>query len=344
MKFIHIADVHLGAEPEGRSGRELWESLERVIDLCEEEQQDLLLIAGDLFHRQPLLRELREVNYLFSKLSHTEVVVIAGNHDYIRKDSFYCSFEWGKRIHFITSEEPECVTISSLKTGIYGFSYHSREIRESRYEQMMAPGAYPVEILLAHGGDEKHIPLRGQRIADLGYDYVALGHIHKPQMFSGKKAAFSGALEPLDINDTGVHGFIRGEINEQGTKVVFVPFASRSYLKMPIEVDTETTNAKLRDQIRAHVRDLGTENLYRVVLQGFRSPEMEFDTEELLRNKNVLRVEDDTEPSYQYEKLARENCDNLLGKYILHFLQEQNEADEVKQQALYEGVRALLGD
>lgn len=53
MKFIHIADVHLGAEPEaGREysanrGSELWDSLERVVQVCQREQTDLLLIAGD---------------------------------------------------------------------------------------------------------------------------------------------------------------------------------------------------------------------------------------------------------------------------------------------------------
>ena len=44
MKFIHIADVHLGAQPDaGRAyskerPRELWDALERVLDVCEEEQ------------------------------------------------------------------------------------------------------------------------------------------------------------------------------------------------------------------------------------------------------------------------------------------------------------------
>ena len=63
MRFIHIADVHLGAEPEAgtayskRRPDELWETFSEVVSLCEQEQTDLLLIAGDLFHRQPLLRE-----------------------------------------------------------------------------------------------------------------------------------------------------------------------------------------------------------------------------------------------------------------------------------------------
>ena len=60
MKFIHIADVHLGAQPEAAvysqsRGRELWESFEKILGVCEDERTDLLLIAGDLFHRQPLL-------------------------------------------------------------------------------------------------------------------------------------------------------------------------------------------------------------------------------------------------------------------------------------------------
>ena len=39
-----------------------------------------------------------------------------------------------------------------------------------------------INILVAHGGDEKHIPISKKRVAMSGFDYVALGHIHKPVM------------------------------------------------------------------------------------------------------------------------------------------------------------------
>ena len=74
MKFIHIADVHLGATPDSSMPwgearqKELWGSFKSIIKICNEEKIDLLLIAGDLFHKQPLLRELKEVNYYFSTL------------------------------------------------------------------------------------------------------------------------------------------------------------------------------------------------------------------------------------------------------------------------------------
>ena len=47
---------------------EIWESFRSVVAKADREEVDLLLIAGDLFHRQPLMRELKEVNYLFSTL------------------------------------------------------------------------------------------------------------------------------------------------------------------------------------------------------------------------------------------------------------------------------------
>ena len=79
MKFLHTADIHLGAKPDAGTAytqkreREIWNSFQQVIEICKKEEMDLLLIAGDLFHRQPLLRELKEVGYLLGKLSHTQV-------------------------------------------------------------------------------------------------------------------------------------------------------------------------------------------------------------------------------------------------------------------------------
>ena len=105
MRFIHVADVHLGARPDAgplyseERPRELWETFEHVIRTCEKEQTDLLLIAGDLFHRQPLIRELKEADYLFSELTHTKVVLIAGNHDYIGTNSNYRTFQWSENVY-----------------------------------------------------------------------------------------------------------------------------------------------------------------------------------------------------------------------------------------------------
>lgn len=104
MRFIHLADVHLGAVPDrgcpwsSRREEEIWETFRRVIAGIRENPVDLLFIAGDLFHRQPLLRELKEVNNLFSTIPDTRVYLMAGNHDYIKADSFYRDFQWEKNV------------------------------------------------------------------------------------------------------------------------------------------------------------------------------------------------------------------------------------------------------
>ena len=84
MKFFHISDVHLGDSPDQgfpwseMRQKEIWKSFRAFIQKISERQVDLLLIAGDLFHRQPLFREDNEINELFSMIPQTKIVLIAG--------------------------------------------------------------------------------------------------------------------------------------------------------------------------------------------------------------------------------------------------------------------------
>ena len=96
------------------------------------------MIAGDMFHRQPLMRELKEVNYLFSKLSVTQVVIIIGNHDYLKKDSYYRTFVWSKNVHVLLDDKVSYVELKNIKTAVYGASYHSKEITGKPYEKEYA--------------------------------------------------------------------------------------------------------------------------------------------------------------------------------------------------------------
>lgn len=338
--------MHLGASPDAGSAysrtrnREIWNSLEKVIDICNQEKTDLLLIAGDLFHRQPLLRELKEVNAMFSSLEHTKVTVIAGNHDYIKRDSYYRSFPWTSQVTFLEEEEMSCAEYPQLQLAVYGFSYHSREIAESKYDYAGAPGRYRYEILLAHGGDEKHIPIHRENLARLGYDYIALGHIHKPGKIKGVKAAYAGALEPIDRNDTGSHGYIKGEITPEGCQVEFVPAALRSYVHLDIPVRVEMSGYNLKNAVRAAVEEGGVQNLYQIRLLGSRDPEVRFDTSGMDVYGNILEIRDETQPAYDFKRLMSMNRENLLGSYIKSF--DGCSRDSVEYEALCEGVQALM--
>ena len=71
MRFIHTGDIHLGATPESKRpwaanrGDEIWNTLERLIKKIKIDPVDLLIIAGDMFHRQPCMG-ITICFYLFS--------------------------------------------------------------------------------------------------------------------------------------------------------------------------------------------------------------------------------------------------------------------------------------
>lgn len=338
--------MHLGASPDAGKAysenrtSEIWDSFSRLISRCEEEQIDLLLIAGDLFHRQPLHRELKEVNYLFSKLTKTKVVFIAGNHDYIKPSSYYHTFQWHDNVFPLLKEQMGWVEFPELETCVYGFSYHQREIIESRYDQAYAPRRQQYEILLAHGGDEKHIPIKRQRLENLGYDYIALGHIHKPQELGSRRIRYAGALEPIDKNDVGLHGYVIGEISGAGVCSEFIAAAGREYVHMAISAAETMTGYELRQRIDQAVIRRGVQNMYKIILRGFRDPEVIFDLASMDPYGNILEIVDETQPAYDFAKLEQLNADNLLGRFISSL--KNAEVGSLEAMALYEGVQAIL--
>jgi len=346
MRFIHIADVHLGAQPDAgplyseNRGRELWDTFEYVLGVCEDERTDLLLIAGDLFHRQPLLRELKEVDYLFSRLSHTKVVLIAGNHDYIRRDSYYRTFEWSGNVYPLFGNVMEYADFPELGTAVYGFSYHSREIREPRYDRAVPSGAEPIEILLAHGGDQKHIPIDMKSLSASGFCYIALGHIHKPQALQKDRIIYAGALEPVDRNDTGLHGYITGEILEAGVKTQWIPCAGREYIHVELEVRETDTEGSIREKVRRCINEKGKKNIYKITLYGKRDVNVSLDAKRIAGEGNILEAVDETRPAYDIAQLWEENRDNILGRYISRFAGCKE--DSLEYEALCEGIDAIL--
>lgn len=138
MKFIHTADIHWGMHPDSdkpwsrERAHAIHDTFGEIVRQAKVRDVDFLFIAGDLFHRQPLLRDLKEVNYLFSTIPGVRVVIIAGNHDRIRKNSALMSFQWCPNVTFLMDEELSSVYFEELNTEVTGFSYHTAEITESR--------------------------------------------------------------------------------------------------------------------------------------------------------------------------------------------------------------------
>ena len=329
VKFIHTGDIHWGMSPDSdkpwsrERSRDIRDTFTAIIAKAKELRADCLFIAGDLFHRQPLQRDLKEVNYLFSTIPQTRVVIIAGNHDRIRKNSAVLSFSWASNVTFLESEDPSSVYFEDINTE--------------------APEDGKIHILLGHGGDTNHIPIDRSALASSGFSYIALGHIHKPEILLDKKMAYCGSPEPLDKTETGRHGIFYGEIDPESLRVTtldFIPMAKLRYIPLIVRVTPDTTNTELYLKIAHEIERRGNDNIFRFKVQGMRDPDISFDLEALNLRFRIADIIDETEPQYDFSALFAEHPSDMIGFYI-QALKKPN-MSPVEKKALFYGIHALL--
>jgi len=349
MKFIHTADIHWGMMPDSdrpwgkKREQAICLTFQAIIEEARERQVDLLLISGDLFHRQPLARDLKEINYMFSTIPHTRVVIIAGNHDRIRKSSALFSFTWSSNVTFLMNEEMTSVYFEDLNTEVYGFSYHTAEITEDKLAGFTVPDSPHIKILMLHGGDAKHLPFDKNALAAYPFSYFALGHIHKPTVLIENRMVYPGSPEPLDMTETGAHGFYLGEIDDLTRKVTsleFKPISQAQYIPLAVNITPDTTNAELTQLITDEIRKRGISNIYRFRIRGMRDPNTEFNLEHLSGQGNIAEILDESEPQYDFHALFAEHSSDMIGFYIQTLLKD--DMSPVERKALYYGIHALL--
>ncbi len=346
MKFLHMADVHLGCVPDGRMEwaaerkRELWETFRDTIADADRMKADLVLIAGDLFHSPPGVEELREVNYLLGSYPQICFALIAGNHDYCSADSAWEDFAFAPNVAFLGSAEAECIRFPSLSCEVYGFSYDRAQITESRADRLRPAENGYFHILLVHGGDRNHIPLDPRLLAESRFDYIALGHIHRPSVVIPDLALYPGALSPIDAGDEGPHGYLVGETHGKEVKVRFVKKAMREYVSAVVPCDESDTVFSIRDRVQDTIEKRGRQNLYRITVSGQRNPAVSFDTELIRSAGMILDVRDESTPAFHMEELKERYRGQLIGRYIESF--GEPGAGSVEEQALRYGLEALL--
>lgn len=349
MKFIHTGDIHWGMCPDADKpwGKEraqaIKDTFRRIIDQARTMEADCLFISGDLFHRQPMLRDLKEVNYLFSTIPAVRVVIIAGNHDRIRSNSALLSFSWSPNVTWLMDDSLTSVYFEDINTEVYGFSYHTTEIKEPLLENIQVPISSRIQILMAHGGDAAHLPINFNSLELSPFSYIALGHIHRPRVVASPKMAYCGSPEPLDMTETGLHGFFSGEIHPVTKKVTdlkFVPSAQLQYIPLAVNVSPDTTNLELADRIIQEIESRGCHNIYRFRIKGMRDPETEFDLGQLSARYRICEILDDSEPQYDFSALFSEHPSDMIG-FFIQALQKED-MSPVEKKALYYGINALL--
>lgn len=345
MRFIHIADVHLGATPDSQMPwgeqrkKDIRDTFYELLDKIRVERIPLLLIAGDLFHRQPLKRELKELNARFSGMQDTQIVIVAGNHDYVHPKSCYRNFAWADNVHFLWKQEMQSVYLENLRTTIYGSSYWNSQEPEDIYSSCRPSDRPGYHILLLHGGDAKHRPFSTEKLKKAGFDYIACGHIHKAGHIIKNRMVMAGALEPTDSNDFGPHGYWLGEFSGNTLEMKFFPAAKCRYEIREAAVEGKNSMYEIGLQVQQILKDRPQGEISHIRLVGYRDPEIHIDVDALVKIERVASVVDETRPDYDLEKLKRQYKGQLIGNFI-----EQMQAypdPEIGTKALYYGLDAI---
>ena len=111
ISFIHTGDLHLGLQfksmrfDSNERRFELWHTFERIVHKAMEEKVDFLFIAGDLYEESYFTyKDIKRVKDILSKAEAVQILIAAGNHDTLNKNSLYYSVEWPDNVTIFGTE------------------------------------------------------------------------------------------------------------------------------------------------------------------------------------------------------------------------------------------------
>ncbi|MBR6402958.1 MAG: metallophosphoesterase [Eubacterium sp.] len=348
MKFIHIADVHLFAKPdkdyewgENRT-KEIEETFEKVIDACNERDIDLLLIAGNLFDRSPSVEDLKFIDDKLDRLEKTRTILLSGSDDYIPMGLASSAYKFKSRTVLLPSGKTTNAYLKGINTCVTGYSYAKPTYTERVLEQIDPGRENAINILIGCGGDKMHMPFRKEVIAAKGYDYVAMGYIRRPVHILKNRMAYAGSPEPLGPDETGRHGYVYGEITDNGTKITWCPIARRNYVDISITLNPDLSAEEITKTVEEKMMKLGNENIYKIILRGFSNNNEKIDFSRIKNRYNIREILNMTISNEDERTLRIENETNMMGSFIREVRESYTLDENIRAKALRYGMEALI--
>ncbi len=237
MKILHTADWHIGKIIYGEymldDQRYI---LTQLLNYLKEEPVDALVISGDLYDRAvPPAEAINLLNETLSKIVlefRIPTIIISGNHDSAERLEFLNRIHSGMDLHIegVLKDEVKKVTytdeyglvnffllpyVDSFKArDLFGMNFKNKTEIISKFIEKMNIDENERNILVAHeyvlGGEESE----SERILSIGgseyiepsifevFDYVALGHLHRPQNILSQKICYPGSLLKYSFSES----------------------------------------------------------------------------------------------------------------------------------------------
>jgi len=293
IRFIHTADLHLDS-PFGKLSRydatladrlrdASFKAFRSIVDTAIRERVDFVIIAGDIFDSEnSSLRAQLDFFKELKRLSAEEIPVYfnCGNHDPLSSWMKHLSLPEGA--HRFSSREVETILFEKegeVLAEISGISFEEKSVHENLALHFPeVNNQVPFHVAVLHGtvgaaeGHTPYAPFSVEDVIDKGYDYWALGHIHKPEIIrpAWPAIAYPGIPQGRDFGESGARGyyFVSLERGEEPQiefldSAVFL-FQEEEIALSPADTDPDIIAERLRERIPDDVAGV----FLRVVLTG----------------------------------------------------------------------------
>ena len=358
ISFIHMADFHLdspfsGLPPQRAAERReeqraLFASLKNL-----DGEVDLFFLSGDLFDGESVYPETIETMVDTFRNLRAKVFIAPGNHDYFSPRSPYRKAVWPDNVHIFCTEQVESIPLPEHNCVIYGAAFIQPECRTSLIRNFRVTRDGRFHIMVLHGevgsGTGAYDPITKEEIGKTGLHYLALGHIHQEsglQLAGDTYYAWPGCPQGRGFDETGPKGIYRGEIDQDGVRLTFLPFATRRYECIQVDV---TGSPSVETSLLAALPPDGTNDIYRIVLTGeSREDGVHLPALYPLVQDRFYHVTLRDETSIFRDIWARIGEDTLTGLFLkrmkkaLDTAQTQEEKEKVTQAVRF-GLAALEG-
>ena len=262
------ADVHLGMkfasyrDFQKQLSDARFEAFKRVVDAANERECNLLVVAGDLFHRVGVAQSVIErAARILDGFAGDLVAVLPGNHDFVSpdQDRLWAAFRQttGDRTLLLESAGPVDLRPFDLDAVLLAApcdSIHGLEHRLGWMEGYEAPEGAPVLIGLAHGSidgitqdaDGIYFPMDRKLLGSLPPDLWIIGHTHHQHDIRQARLVVPGTPEPdgFDFPHAGQAAFI--QIEGKDYTVEGVETGAYRFADITVKLDN---NREIADQL-----------------------------------------------------------------------------------------------
>ena len=270
MKFIHAADIHLdsalhGLERyEGAPVEEIRRATRRafdnLIELAIDEQVAFVLLVGDLYDGD--WKDYNTGLYFVERMGRLRdasirVFIVAGNHDAASQITKHLRLP--DNVTLFSTRKPERVVLDDLGVSICGQGFATRAVTDDISQDYPQGDPQLLNIGLLHTcldgkpGHEPYAPCTVDGLRSKGYQYWALGHVHKREEVSRDPwIVFPGNIQGRHIREIGPKGCTL--VTVDGGEIVEVAHRDLDVMRWSIrELDVSATETV--DDIYEQVRE-----------------------------------------------------------------------------------------